>query len=101
MEKEVLVPILKKVGSYVIVVLALVSGFFIGRHIQLAENVEELNPYAHAFSPNEISIAVNEGNELLLIERSTGNYIVYSDTIGMTIFDMYSSRIFQDATTTK
>lgn len=54
------------------------------------------NPYAHAFSPKEISIAVNESNELIMIERATGNYIVYSDTIGQTIFGMYANRIHQE-----
>lgn len=54
------------------------------------------NPYAHAFSPSEISIAVNESNELIMIERATGDYIVYSDTIGQTIFNMYAVRIHQE-----
>jgi hypothetical protein len=56
------------------------------------------NPYAHAFSPEEISIAVNESNELIMIERATGKYIVYSDQIGQTIFGMYANRIHQEAT---
>ena len=56
------------------------------------------NPYAHAYSPEEISIAVNESNELIMIERATGNYIVYSDQIGQTIFGMYANRIHQEAT---
>ena len=54
------------------------------------------NPYAHAFSPEEISIAVNESNELIMIERATGDYIVYSDQIGQTIFGMYANRIQQE-----
>lgn len=59
------------------------------------------NPYAHAFSPKEISIAVNESRELIMIERATGDYIVYSDTIGQTIFNMYAARIHQEVTNGK
>ena len=59
------------------------------------------NPYAHAFSPKEISIAVNESRELIMIERATGTYIVYSDTIGQTIFNMYAARIHQEVTNGK
>ena len=59
------------------------------------------NPYAHAFSPNEISIAVNESNELIMIERASGDYIVYSDTIGQTIFGMYANRIHQEVSNAK
>jgi hypothetical protein len=39
---------------------------------------------------------VNESNELIMIERSTGKYIVYSDKIGQTIFGMYANRIHQE-----
>jgi hypothetical protein len=62
------------------------------------EDVKVINPYSHAFSPEEISIAVNESNELIMIERSTGKYIVYSDQIGQTIFGMYANRIHQEVT---
>jgi hypothetical protein len=48
------------------------------------------------FAPDEISIAVNESNELIMIERATGDYIVYSDQIGQTIFGMYANRIHQE-----
>jgi hypothetical protein len=66
------------------------------KEIEAAEN-----PYAHAFAPDEISIAVNESNELIMIERATGEYIVYSDTIGQTIFGMYANRIHQEVTNGK
>jgi len=59
-------------------------------------NIKQENPYAHAYSPEEISIAVNESNELIMIERATGEYIVYSDQIGQTIFGMYANRIHQE-----
>lgn len=60
-----------------------------------------VNPYTHAFSPEEISIAVNESNELIMIERATGKYIVYSDKIGQTIFGMYANRIHQEINASK
>jgi hypothetical protein len=88
----------KKFLNYAIVIGALVIGFQIGRKAESYSPKEgDSNPYSKAFSPQEISIAVNEGNELILIERKTGKYIVYSDEIGMTIFKMYTNRIYQDA----
>lgn len=98
--KEQLITTAKKVFSYVIVIGALVLGFAIGRYTQNYPPKTEVadNPYSKAFQPDEISIAVNESNELMLIERKTGKYIVYSDAIGMTIFKMYTNRIYQDAT---
>jgi hypothetical protein len=96
--KEQFVAGFKKSISYAIVIGALVIGFQIGRKVDSYQPKEvDTNPYSKAFSPQEISIAVNEGNELILIERKTGKYIVYSDQIGMTIFKMYTNRIYQDA----
>ena len=96
--KEQFVAGVKKSLSYAIVIGALVIGFQIGRKVDSYQPKEvDMNPYSKAFSPQEISIAVNEGNELILIERKTGKYIVYSDQIGMTIFKMYTNRIYQDA----
>jgi hypothetical protein len=67
-----------------------------------AEKAEVVNnPYAHAFTPDELSIAVNESNELIMIERKTGHYIVYSDAIGQTIFGMYANRLHQEANVIK
>lgn len=89
-------PYLKKIGSYSIVGIALIGGFFIGRYYK-GDQTQKINLYAHTLDINDISIAVNESNELILIERDTGKYIVYSDEVGMTIFKMYTNRIYQKA----
>lgn len=96
--KEQFVAGFKKSLNYAILIGALVIGFQIGKYFEKNRSLskEEKNPYSKAFSPEEISIAVNEGNELILIERKTGKYIVYSDEIGMTIFKMYTNRIYQN-----
>ena len=97
--KEQFVTTMKKLISYAIVVGALVLGFAIGRYTQnYPPDVKpETNPYSKAFAPKEISIAVNDANELMMIERATGKYVVYSDSVGMTIFKMYTTRIYQNA----
>jgi uncharacterized cupredoxin-like copper-binding protein len=96
--KDVLKSNIKHAISVVVLVAMGTIGFQSGRayqkYVKVAEKVE--NPYAHAFSPEEISIAVNESGELIMIERATGKYIVYSDSIGQTIFGMYANRIHQE-----
>jgi hypothetical protein len=91
--------VVNRIFSYAIVVGALLTGFAIGRYTQdyPPKETVQSNPYAKAFSPKEISIAVNDANELMLIERQTGDYVTYSDSIGMTIFKMYTNRIYQNA----
>jgi hypothetical protein len=88
----------KNVLSVVVAVSIAATSFKLGAKYGNPEKKEIVeNPYAHAFSPEEISIAVNESNELIMIERATGKYIVYSDQIGQTIFGMYANRIHQEA----
>ena len=90
----------KNALSIVVAVSIATASFKLGGMYQSSKKdvVKVENPYAHAFSPEEISIAVNESNELIMIERLTGKYIVYSDQIGKTIFGMYANRIHQEAT---
>ena len=90
---------LRNVLSIVAAVAIAGASFKLGGLYESSKKVQVKteNPYAHAFSPEEISIAVNESNELIMIERGTGKYIVYSDLIGQTIFGMYANRIHQEA----
>lgn len=98
MNKEKLIEIGKKVYHYIIMGVLIVLSFYIGRKSSNYPPKEQINAYSHAFNPKEISIAVNESNELLLIEKKTGKYIVYSDEIGQTIFKMYTNRIYNETT---
>ena len=101
--KETILKIVKPALNVVIIVSVATASFKLGGMHQASKKkkVKTENPYSHAFSPEEISIAVNESNELILIERATGEYIVYSDQIGQTIFGMYANRIHQEVNADK
>jgi hypothetical protein len=96
--KDVVKSNIKHAISVVVLVAMGTIGFQSGRayqkYVKVAEKVE--NPYSHVFSPEDISIAVNESGELIMILRTNGKYIVYSDSIGQTIFEMYANRIHQE-----
>jgi hypothetical protein len=96
MNKEKLIEIGKKISHYGVVLVLVISSFYVGRKSIDYPPKQAENPYSHAFSPQEVSIAVNESNELLLIEKKTGKYMVYSDAIGMNIFKMYAGRIYSE-----
>lgn len=96
--KEKVMTFAKKAFTYAIIVGALVIGFLIGKRFPYNNHPVQDNPYSHAYNADEISIAVNESNELLMLERKSGKYIIYSDKIGMTIFKMYTNRIYQNTT---
>lgn len=42
---------------------------------------------------NEVSVAVNERGEMLIIDRSTGEYNLYQDSVGIFIFNLYANRM--------
>ena len=99
LNKVKLIEIGKKVLNYVVIAGLVTASYGVGNYMGKNQSIKKevaVNPYAHAFSPDEISIAVNESSELIMIERATGKYIVYSDQIGKTIFSMYVSRIKQE-----
>jgi hypothetical protein len=96
--KEKVMSLVKPTLNVIIIASLATAAFQLGSLYQLSKKPDTKveNPYAHAFSPEEISIAVNESNELIMIDRASGKYIVYSDQIGQTIFGMYANRIHQE-----
>ena len=105
LNKENVIPTLNKVMQYAIIAVALIVGYFVGKYTHkievnnnMSKNIYRDNPYRNIHSTKEISIAIDEHNELLLINKKTGKYQVYSDSVGMCIFKMYSYRIYQKAT---
>jgi uncharacterized cupredoxin-like copper-binding protein len=96
--KDVVKSNIKHAISVVVLVAMGTIGFQSGRAYQKYVKVDKKaeNPYSHVFSPEDISIAVNESGELIMILRTNGKYIVYSDSIGQTIFGMYANRIHQE-----
>jgi len=99
-DKEKIMGALKGAFSYIVIVVALILGFTVGRYTQDYPPKKEIseNPYATPLKPSEISIAVDESNNLMIIEKKTGEYIVYSDEVGTSVFKMYTNRIYQKAT---
>jgi hypothetical protein len=41
----------------------------------------------------EVNIAIDEGNRLILIDNFSGEYIIYSDSVGKSIFNSYANQI--------
>ena len=41
----------------------------------------------------KVSVAINERNELMIIDRTDGSYEIYQDSIGRCIFNLYANTI--------
>jgi hypothetical protein len=42
----------------------------------------------------ETSVAINERNEIIILDRSNGEYVIYSDSVGLMIFNHYASKMY-------
>lgn len=96
MEKEKIKQLVKGVSVYIFYITLIGVGFFIGATWKELKTVPIQK--TKAVTKKEISIAINEEKQLLLINKVSGEYIVYSDSVGQTIFMMYASRLSQKVT---
>jgi len=88
--------ILRKVFHYSLLVVMFGIGFLTSHFSSKFESpTPKPNPYSNIYSTKDISIAVDASNSLLMVTKNTGEYIVYSDSVGQTIFKMYANRIYQ------
>lgn len=90
--------LLKKIGSVAILASALIGGFCIGYYYNLAVAKVNGNNLREAKSLTNTSVAVNEKAELLIIDRKSGVYTIYSDSIGQVIFNIYAQKAYVNAT---
>ncbi len=62
---------------------------------------EKVNPYTNIYSPKQVSVAIDETENLLLIMKSTGEYTAFNDSIGQSIFKMYAKRMYHEVKSEK
>jgi hypothetical protein len=87
----------KKLGNLLMLVIALVAGFFIGYYYWVMTNKVDKTQWDNIKPLTTTSVAINERNELLVIDRKTGIYSIYQDSVGMVIFNLYANRIYKQA----
>lgn len=93
--KEKATQLMKKAIDVSLYVLGIVAAFVIGFYCnQLTEfNESKSTNFSKPIGATNISVAVTEHNELLIIDRDRQSIDVYSDTIGVSIFKAYANRI--------
>ena len=81
-----------------IIIAAMFVGFSSGEiyhNYQMRMKSQEMQKTRDAKST---SVAVNERGELMIIDRKTGTYQVFSDSVGRMVFDIYATRMYFTAT---
>jgi hypothetical protein len=84
----------KKLGNLLVLIIALFAGGVIGyyyHHFSKSKNsinIEDVKTI------EATSVAINERGELLIIDRKSGKYVLYDDSVGTAIFSMYANKMY-------
>ena len=88
---------LKKFFSHVFWVVLVVAGigigFGVGFYYKQIKTVEMPSKMV-VVEKQDIILAVDENQRLMLIDKNTGNYTIYDNEIGKTIFTLYARNIW-------
>lgn len=89
--KEKIKTIAVRFMNSVIVATTLVAGFGLGYYFQeLKTKPQVVN---ETILNKEVRIAVDSEDKLIIMDRKTGRYIIYSDSVGKAVFKIYASKI--------
>jgi len=98
--KETLKKVIKGVTIYTIIILSCVASFFIGYYYKkLNSEKTVINVEVKKIKKSQISLAIDENNNLLIIDIKTGNYTVYQDSVGKMIFKLYAKTVWVENST--
>ncbi len=83
--------ITKRIINYIFLLIVLGTGFYIGKtYVEYIPEEKNNQPV----TLDNVSIAVDEKNHIFIIDKHTGEYQVFSDSVGITIFKMYAGKIY-------
>jgi hypothetical protein len=87
---------LKSAVNWMLIVATAISAFLLGYYFpKLKSLVTGEISAVEALPPTVVSISVTDRGELLIMDRRTGKFNVYDESIGLNVFKAYGARITQ------
>jgi len=85
--------ILRKIGIGILLIVT-VAAAFVGGFLYRKETAPKVKGIEMVkIDKSQVNLALDKNNHLIVIERATGNYTVYDDSIGVAIFKIYARNI--------
>jgi len=81
-----------KFSTYVILFVTLALGFTIGYYYNIFSALKSKTQ--KEVKKSSINLAVDQYGNLLMIDNTTGEYTIYEDSVGQSIFNLYARNIF-------
>jgi hypothetical protein len=83
-------------GRIVVITVSIGIGFICGEYYMKSKSTKTNNvpmDFKNIRKIEETSIAINERDELMIINRKTGKYEMYDSGVGKVVFRMYASQM--------
>lgn len=92
--KEKIQTVLNKFVFVSLVIGSLIVGYVFGFYSKIIfSSLNKPKFSEHIISNKEVRISLDESTNFIIMNRSNGEYQIYSDTIGKTIFHMYAKQM--------
>ena len=91
-----------ELGKYSVITVVIIASFFLGKYyhaFQTEKVVEKV--VITKVDKSSVNIAIDENNNLMVINKKTGDYVIYQDSIGNSIFKLYAKNIWAQHTSNK
>ena len=91
---------MKSLGNWILIVTVALSAFFLGYYYPKIKQtiVGEQKAFISPKSSSEITVSVTDRGELMVMDRRTGRFEIYDESVGLNVFKAYGSRITQTPT---
>lgn len=97
--KEKMMPVFKNITIYGIIICSVIASFFIGIFYNRMTTKPETKIEVKTINKSEVNLGIDENNHLIVIEKKTGNYTIYQDSIGKTILKLYAKNLWGQSNT--
>lgn len=85
----------KGIAVYVVIIACSIAAYFIGVfHNKMTTKPVEAKIEVVKIKKSQVNLAIDENNHLIIINKETGNYTIYQDSIGKTIFKLYAKNVW-------
>lgn len=99
--KERVKTIFKHLSLYSVISLSFVAGASIGYYYDYIKTNYTKQAPVVSVKKEEVKLAIDENNNLLVIRKKDGSYTVYQDSVGYMIFNLYAKNIWGQASSPK
>lgn len=82
----------KKVGVIITLSVTMFGAFSVG-YIYCKNTTKIKSIEIKHINKSDVNLALDQNNHLIVIDKKSGNYTIYDDSIGVTIFNIYARNI--------